>query len=103
MRLTTSDLYESSFLHCAGAQLSDVWNEQSKASTVIFVFDDSQLSDGRLEELQKSYHNGTATVNLAEYRHSLESLKDVMFRLIRKENQTHRRNKHVQSDRSNQK
>ncbi len=102
MRLTTSDLYESSFLHCAGAQLSDVWNECHKASTVIFVFDDGQLSDGRLEELQKSYHNGTATVNLAKYRHSLESLKDVMFRLIRKENQTHRRTRNVKSDRSNQ-
>ena len=101
MRLTTSDLYESSFLHCAGAQLSDVWNEHHKAS-VIFVFDDGQLSDGRLEELQKSYHNGTATVNLAKYRHSLESLKDVMFRLIRKENQTHRRTRNAKPNRSYQ-
>ncbi len=102
MRLTTRDLYESRLLHCAGAQPSDVWNECSKASTVIFVFDDSQLSDGRLEELQKSYHNGTAVVNLAEYRHSLESLKDVMFRLLRKENQNPRRNRNAKQSRSYQ-
>ena len=83
MRLTTTDLYESSYLHCAGAQLKDVWNERSRSSTVVFVFDDGQQSEGRLEELQKNYRNGTATVNLAEYRQSLEALKDVMFRLIR--------------------
>lgn len=102
MRLTTSDLYESSFLHCAGAQLSDVWNEHNRDSKVVFVFDDSLLSDGRLEELQKSYHNGTAVVNLAEYRHSLESLKDVMFRLLRKENQNPRRTRNAKSSRSHQ-
>lgn len=100
MRLTTSDLYESSFLHCAGAHLSDVWNEHHKTSKVVFVFDDSALSEGRLEELQKSYHNGTAIVNLAEYRQSLESLKDVMFRLLRQENQNPRRNGNAKSNRS---
>ena len=91
MRLTTTDLYESGFLHCAGAQLADIWNERNKASTVVFVFDDCKQSEGQLEELQRSYHNGTATVNLADYRHSLETIKDAMFQLIRststKENQ----------------
>lgn len=104
MRLTTTDLYESSFLHCAGAQLADVWNERSKSSTVVFVFD----GDYQLEELQKSYHNGTATVNLADYRQSLEILKDAMFRLIRsantqeKENQKPRRNRNAKPSRSYQ-
>ena len=84
MRLTTTDLYESGFLLCAGAQLADIWNERNKTSTVVFVFD----GDYELEELQKSYHNGTATVNLAEYRQSLEEIKDKMFQLIRKENGT---------------
>jgi len=100
MRLTTTDLYESGFLHCAGAQLADIWNERNKASTVIFVFDDCKQSEGQLEELQKSYHNGTATVNLADYRQSLEIIKDAMFQLIRsrspketKENQKPRRNR----------
>jgi len=82
MRVTTTDLYESGFLHCAGAQLADIWNERNKASTVIFVFD----GDYHLEELQRSYHNGTATVNLAEYRQSLETIKDAMFRILRNEN-----------------
>ena len=89
MRLTTTDLYESGFLHCAGARLADIWNERSKASTVIFVFD----GDYQLEELQRSYHNGTATVNLADYRQSLETVKDRMFAVLRtnNENQSNRR------------
>ncbi len=97
MRLTTTDLYESGFLHCAGAHLADVWNERNKASTVIFVFD----GDYQLEELQRSYHNGTATVNLADYRQSLEAIKDRMFQLIRSasnenKNQKPRRNRNGQ-------
>ena len=98
MRLTTTDLYESGFLHCAGARLADIWNERNKASTVVFVFD----GDYQLEELQRSYHNGTATVNLADYRHSLETVKDAMFRILRNENnenQTPRRNRNAKSRR----
>ena len=111
MRLTTTDLYESSYLHCAGAQLKDIWNERSRSSTVVFVFDDGPQCEGRLEELQKSYRNGTATVNLAEYRQSLETIKDVMFRLIRstgthgsrKENQrTGKRENHVHREHQEQ-
>jgi len=99
MRLTTTDLYESGFLHCAGARLADVWNERNNASTVIFVFDDCKQSEGRLEELQRSYHNGTATVNLADYRQSLETIKDAMFRILRNENQQPRRNRNAESNR----
>ena len=95
MRLTTTDLYESGFLHCAGARLADVWNERNNASTVVFVFD----GDYQLEELQRSYHNGTATVNLADYRHSLETIKDAMFRILRNENQQPRRNRNAESNR----
>lgn len=97
MRLTTTDLYESGFLHCAGARLAEVWNERNKASTVIFVFD----GDYRLEELQRSYHDGTATVNLADYRQSLETIKDAMFRTLRNENQnqTPRRNRNEKAQR----
>ena len=108
MRVTTTDLYESGFLHCAGAHLADIWNERNKASTVIFVFDDCRQSEGRLEELQRSYHNGTATVNLAEYRQSLETIKDAMFRILRNENGANaernkpRRNRNAKSSRNYQ-
>jgi len=95
MRLTTTDLYESGFLHCAGARLADVWNERSKASTVVFVFD----GDYQLEELQRSYHDGTATVNLADYRQSLETIKDAMFRILRNENQHPGRNRNEKAQR----
>ena len=97
MRVTTTDLYESGFLLCAGAQLAEIWNERRAGSTVVFVFD----GDYQLEELQKSYHNGTATVNLADYRASLETVKDRMFRLIRNENPT-RRNRNEKHNRSHQ-
>jgi len=108
MRVTTTDLYESGFLHCAGAHLADIWNERNKASTVIFVFDDCRQSEGQLEELQRSYHNGTATVNLAEYRQSLETIKDAMFRILRNENGANaernkpRRNRNAKSSRNYQ-
>ena len=93
MRLTTTDLYESGFLHCSGAHLIDIWKEQNQSSTVIFVFDGDQL-----EVLQKCYHNGSATVNLSEYRNSLEHLKDKMFEMLRSKKQltssTQRTRKH---------
>ena len=104
MRLTTTDLYESGFLHCAGAHLADIWNERNKASTVVFVFD----GDYQLEELQRSYHNGTATVNLADYRQSLETIKDAMFRILRStgtqenKNQKPRRNRNANQNRNYQ-
>ena len=99
MRLTTTDLYESGFLLCAGAQLAEIWNERNKASTVIFVFD----GDYQLEELQRSYHNGTATVNLAEYRQSLEEIKDRMFAVLRNENATSGKRNNPRRNRRNEK
>ena len=83
MRLTTTDLYESGFLVSAGAHLAEIWNGDERSSTVIFVFEEGQRSSVRLEELQHSYHNGTARVNLSDYRRSLETVKDRMFAVLR--------------------
>ena len=99
MRLTTTDLYESGFLLCAGARLAEIWNERNKASTVIFVFDGNY----ELEELQRSYHNGTATVNLADYRRSLETVKDRMFAVLRNENTTNGKRNNPRRNRRNEK
>ena len=94
MRLTTTDLYESGFLHSQGAFLSGAWADKGNSSTVFFSFEDD--SEATLSELQDSYHSGKATVNLAEYRQSLELLKDLMFQILRKNNRrsnhAHRRN-----------
>lgn len=80
MRLATSDLYESGFFLCSGARLAEAVPDRSGASPkIVFTFEGNY----ELEELQKSYWNGNATVNLAEYRRSLETLKDIMFRHIR--------------------
>ena len=80
MHLTTTDLYESSFLHCRGAKLARAWVDRGRRrKTVVFLFE----GNGQLTELQTEYHTGKATVNLTEYRASLEELKETMFRLIR--------------------
>ena len=90
MRLTTSDLYESGFLHSQGAFLSGAWADKGNSSTVVFAFEDD--SEATLSKLQDCYHSGKATVNLAEYRRSLEFLKDLMFQILRKSN---RRSNHA--------
>ena len=80
MRLATSDLYESGYFLCGGARLAEVVPDGSGVSPkLVFAFDGGD----ELGEMQRSYHCGTATVNLAEYRRSLEALKDIMFRHIR--------------------
>ena len=82
MRLATSDLYESGFFLCSGARLAEVVPDRSGASPkIVFTFE----GGCEIEELQKSYWNGNATVNLAEYRRSLETLKDIMFRRMREQ------------------
>ncbi len=80
MHLTTTDLYESSWLHCRGAKLARAWVDRGRRrKTVVFLFE----GNGQLTQLQTEYHTGKATVNLAEYRASLEELRAMMFELIR--------------------
>jgi len=80
MRLTTTDLYESSWLHCCGAKLARAWVDRGRRNnTVVFLFEGDEI----VRTLQETYHNGLAEVNLTEYRHSLETMKDMMFRLLR--------------------
>lgn len=93
MKLTTSDLYESGFLHCSGAFLANALADRGNSSTVVFVFEDE--TEKELLKLREEYHLGKATVNLAEYRHSLEILKDIMFRVL-KNNHKNRRAKNAQ-------
>jgi hypothetical protein len=84
MRITTTDIYESSFLHCSGMILAEMWLDHGRLhNTAVFVFD----GDCRLTELQKSYHTGNAVVNLADYRRSLNRLRELMFRLLDGQNQ----------------
>lgn len=90
MRLATSDLYESGFFLCSGARLAEVVPDRSGASPkIVFTFE----GGCEIEELQKSYWNGNATVNLSEYRRSLETLKDIMFRYVRGEEKRENKNR----------
>jgi hypothetical protein len=78
VRVATTDLFESSFLHCRGAALVEARVDRAHrsrtgetAATVVFVFE----GNGQLTELQRAYHTGTATVNLADFRTSLVHLR----------------------------
>ena len=83
MRITTTDLYESSFLHCSGMKLAEVWKDRGKLyDTVVFAFEGNY----QLEELQKSYHTGNAQVNLSDFRRSLNRLRNRMFELLNNQN-----------------
>jgi hypothetical protein len=82
VRVATTDLFESSFLHCRGALLVEARVDRAHrsrtgetAATVVFVFE----GNGTLAELQRAYHTGTATVNLADFRTSLTQLRRTMY------------------------
>ena len=84
MQLTTTDLYESSYLVCCGVPLKQACLDHGRGrKTVVFLFE----GDLTLRELQAAYHNGLADVNLAQYRTCLEKLKDLTFQLVRGEAQ----------------
>ena len=75
----SSDLYESSFLHCHGASLIDIFLDKgSPRPTVIFAFESSKA----FQELQQDYHTGEAVINAADYRRSMIELKRLMFDVI---------------------
>jgi len=93
MQLTTTDLYESSFLHYSGAKLARAWVDRGRRrETVVFLFE----GNGQLSQLQTTYHTGQAVVNLTDYRASLEELRAQMFELLRgsrRPTHTHSQNK----------
>ena len=83
MRVTTSDLYESTFYLCNGATLLNVNQDQCRKRKVYFLFDDSEVSDGMLADLQQQYIQGQANVNLSLYLGCLEKMKDKLFAAAR--------------------
>jgi hypothetical protein len=88
VRVTTTDLYESSFLASCGMSLCGVRVDRGKLKpTVVFAFE----GNGRLEELQRAYHTGSATVNVAEFRHHLARLRRRMYAAL--SNQQSQRNR----------
>ncbi len=79
MQIMSSDLYESTFLHCCGARLVDLFMDRSSVKpTVVFTFQGSEA----LQQLQVEYHTGNALINAADYRRSMIALKKLMFDLM---------------------
>ena len=76
VRVTTTDLYESSFLASRGESLCGIWVDRGKLKpTVVFVFE----GNTQLRNLQQAYHTGTATVNVADFRAQLARLRRRMY------------------------
>jgi len=84
MRVTTSDLYESTYYLCNGASLLEINQDLARKKKVYFQFDDSSIPSGTLEELQQNFIHGKADVNLAQYLSCLEKLKDKLFAATRR-------------------
>ena len=78
MEVVTNDIYESSFLLSSGGHLSDVWlnGGRSRKNNVVF----SVEGEKSLLEDQKAYHQGAGTVNITEYLHHLNHLRDCIRR-----------------------
>ena len=82
MKLATSNLPESIFLHCHGMCLAEVLCDNR--GKITFLYEDSLVNDGELAELQELYCSGQATVNITEYEKSMKKVKQKMFKVKRK-------------------
>jgi hypothetical protein len=92
--LSTENLYLGAFALSQGAELKRVVLSRSNGRTTA-VF---ELEGQDVETLVRTYWEGSAIVNLAQFRESLEGLKDRLFEALR-ENETRRRQDHDQDDR----
>ena len=84
MRVTTSDLYESTYYLCNGASLLEVNQDLARKKKVYFLFDDESIADGMLGDLQNKFIHGQADVNLSQYLGCLERIKDKLFAATRR-------------------
>ncbi len=72
MRTTITDVYEGSYLLANGVELVEVWVDRGRRrQTVVFAFE----GGSELEELQRTYHRGTAQVNICTYRQCLNTIR----------------------------
>ena len=86
--LTTENLYLGAWTLSQGASLKGVVVSRSNGRTTAVFELDSPVSD----RLAGEYYQGTAVVNLAQYREHLEALKDELFGALRRtETKTERR------------
>ena len=73
--ISTENLYLAAFARTNGATLKRVILSRSNGrDTAVF-----ELECPWADRLSTEYYNGTAVVNLAEYREHLEKLKDELF------------------------
>ena len=88
MRTTITDVYEGSYLLSHGMELVEVWVDRAclpdrqgrQRRTVVFAFEGGR----ELEELQRAYHRGTASVNLCTYRQCLHTIRRSLRKALSK-------------------
>lgn len=76
MKFLTKDIYEASYLHAQGIQLTGL---RGNAKTVLFEFE----GDETINVLKTRYETGRAELDISKMRRSMKAVKDAMFEFIR--------------------
>ena len=84
----TDDLHEAAYLITAGCEMIDVSEE--KLGKVTFT-----IEGEKVKELCANYYNGSASINVSEYRHCLNKAKNWMFAVMRAPKIARARNRDV--------
>ena len=81
MRTTITDVYEGSFLLAHNVKLAEVLVDRGRRrQTVVFAFEGGD----EVADLQRSYHSGTAYVNLCLYRQCLNNIRQSLRQALAK-------------------
>jgi hypothetical protein len=77
-QLETTDIFKSAVFLCNGGRLAGLRVTRRNQGMVSFLIE----GEGILE-LDLDYRNGTVKVNAVKFRHTLNHLRDVLFRRLR--------------------
>lgn len=99
MRMSTTDLYESSYLSANGVELTGMRVDRGKnRAAVVFIFDGD---DATVDTLQHAYHSGSAIVNLADYRRHLSRMRQLINDQLKRDEKGANRHGTLQRRRAN--
>lgn len=75
----TSDIFRSAYLLCQGCELDEIAVEVNGRPTAVF-----RIVGDDVSRLDLDYRNGEALVNPLQFRETLNLLRDLMFKKIRR-------------------
>ncbi len=77
--LETTDIFRGAFFLCSGGKLADVRLKEDTRKIVSFLFEMEDIA-----QLDIVYRSGHASVNPLQFRESLNHLRDILFKELRK-------------------